>query len=259
VVSRYIDNRIKYFKKKNEERAAARNFGIKVASGEYALFFDSDDIMYANYLQVLNQKINAFQQQPYIIAAKYEFFDDKGDRWPSVLANQPEGWYNQNLFIRANPLACNFCIKLKDNPFKLFPEERALASMEDWLFLLQNLTKSNTLYLIDKVCMAMREHEGRSMADNTTVIKARQVATNWAISNIEFDKSERDELIAYSEYFCSVHYYIDGRRKQAIQKALKAIKSGGVKLPFLLQIPKAIVGRKWISKLKLRSQVMFSY
>ena len=36
---------IRYFYKQNEERGAARNFGLKHAKGEYALFFDSDDFM----------------------------------------------------------------------------------------------------------------------------------------------------------------------------------------------------------------------
>src|SRR6185295_14567616 len=45
---------VKYFRKQNEERGAARNYGLKHASGDYAVFFDSDDLMKPHYLETLN-------------------------------------------------------------------------------------------------------------------------------------------------------------------------------------------------------------
>ena len=45
---------VKYFHKQNEERGAARNFGLKQAKGDYAVFFDSDDFMKPHYLQMLS-------------------------------------------------------------------------------------------------------------------------------------------------------------------------------------------------------------
>src|SRR6187431_742724 len=47
------DTRVRYFQKKNEERGAARNFGLKEAKGNYAVFFDSDDWMQPHYLDTL--------------------------------------------------------------------------------------------------------------------------------------------------------------------------------------------------------------
>lgn len=52
---------IKYFKKENGGLSAARNFGVKQATGEYITFVDSDDYLdekiYENLEKYMNQKI----------------------------------------------------------------------------------------------------------------------------------------------------------------------------------------------------------
>src|SRR5687767_2314894 len=68
------ESRVRYFYKQNEERAAARNFGLRQASGEYAVFFDSDDLMKPHYLATLSGIIDT---NPGIcmLAASYNFID----------------------------------------------------------------------------------------------------------------------------------------------------------------------------------------
>src|SRR6478752_5453877 len=132
-----IEPRLKYFHKQNEERGAARNFGLKQAKGDYAVFFDSDDFMKPHYLGTLN-KIIIENPGVKLLATKYNYNNGEIENHP-IFQDLAEGWYDQTLFLKGNILACNYCIKIGDHNYKFFPTERELSSMEDWLFLLENL------------------------------------------------------------------------------------------------------------------------
>jgi GalNAc5-diNAcBac-PP-undecaprenol beta-1,3-glucosyltransferase len=236
--------RIRFFRKQNEERGAARNFGLKQANGDYAVFFDSDDFMKPHYLQTLHDII---VEHPDIklLATKYNY-DNKGkteyNPWLNTLA---EGWYDQDLFLKGNILACNYAIKIKGHQFKFFPLERELASMEDWLFLLENLTDNN-IFIKDEVCVTMRQHDERSMSNDQNVISARKKAENWALNNLNLSAKSKNTLVAWSHFFCGVHQYLDHKRPAAIKEAITAIKMEGLKKQFLFLLLKSIIGRKLI-------------
>jgi len=58
VVNKYSKKlTIKYFFKKNEKPAIARNYGSKHAKGNYYLFFDSDCIIPPNYFEIINKSL----------------------------------------------------------------------------------------------------------------------------------------------------------------------------------------------------------
>jgi GalNAc5-diNAcBac-PP-undecaprenol beta-1,3-glucosyltransferase len=171
--------------------------------------------MKANYLQILHTviKTNAY---PHFVAAKYSFRDGNGREWPSSMTSIKAGWYGLDTFVKGNMLACNVCVKNANPHLQLFPEERELASMEDWLFLLRNL-QTQKIYISDQVGVVMREHEGRSMANNQKIIAARQKATQWALQHLTLNCRHRKLVQAYSAYFCGIHEYIEGNRFASLQ------------------------------------------
>jgi len=242
------ETRLHFFRKQNEERGAARNFGLKQASGDYAVFFDSDDFMKPHYLQTLH---NIITEHPDVklLAAKYNYDNNGKTEVHPFLESLPEGWHDRDLFLKGNILACNYAIKIKDHPYKFFPPERELASMEDWLFLLENLA-DNKIFIKDEICITMRQHDERSMSNNQKVIEARRKATEWALNKLELPPSKRKTLIAWSHYFCGIHEYLDHKRSAAVNEALKAIKEDGLNRSFLLLLAKSIVGRKLIKSLR---------
>lgn len=59
IVSSYTDKlNIKYFYKENTGVSFRRNYGIKNASGNYYIFFDSDCIIPKNYFEFINNELN---------------------------------------------------------------------------------------------------------------------------------------------------------------------------------------------------------
>ena len=239
---------IRYFYKKNEERAAARNFGLDKASGNYAVFLDSDDLMESNYLSTLADIIRTHPDQG-MVATKYNFIFPDGDQVPSPMQPLKEGFYDFNFFLQGNVLGCNICLKLFDFDYKRFPPERELATMEDWLFLLLN-TRLQPIFIKDIVCVHMQEHPDRSMAQNQVVIKARRNATEWVLKNMSLSNFEAKELRTWSHYFCGIHEYLDGNRKKGIGETVQALWFGGLKRKFALLFIKAIIGRKLIQNFK---------
>jgi glycosyltransferase involved in cell wall biosynthesis len=249
IKEKYIsEQKLIYFKKKNEERGAARNFGLKQAKGVYALFFDSDDFMKPNYLETLN---NIIIENPEVklLATKYNYDNNGNVENHSALLNMKEGWHDQSFFLKGNILACNYCIRIKDHNYKLFPPERELASMEDWLFLLENL-EENKIFIKDKICVSMRQHDERSMSNNQKVIEARIKATDWALDRLKLSVADQRRLIAWSHYFCGIHQYLDDKRSASIREAITAIRGDGLHKQFLFLLIKSIIGRKLIGAIK---------
>jgi len=240
--------RVKYFRKQNEERGAARNFGLKQAIGDYAVFFDSDDFMKPDYLETFNEIIIE-NEGVNLLATKYNYNNNGKIENHPFLQHLAEGWYDQNLFLKGNILACNYCVRIKDPDLKLFPPERELASMEDWLFLLANLVNKK-IFIKDKICVIMRQHDERSMSNNQKVIAARKKATEWALDTLDLSPGQKKTLIAWSHYFCGVHEYLDHKRGAAVKEAIAAIKGDGLQKHFLLLLIKSIAGRKFIRAIR---------
>ena len=241
------NSKIRYYYIQNSERGAARNYGIKQATGIYAVIFDSDDVMHPDYLFTINEKLSLLKGAPInFIATKYQLKEDSGKVHAGGSAGLKEGFYDYKCLLQGNCFGCMYAIR-KDNPgLKLFLEDRKYATLEDWIFILDNL-KNDRLYLIDKVLISVTHNATRSTADNKRVIKVRGLATQWILENVPLTVPEQEELIAWSHYYCSIHYYLDHNRSLSYSEALQAVKKGGIKVKFLFMLLKSIIGRRLVT------------
>lgn len=159
VVTRLHDPRIRYFRKENGERGAARNYGARQARGQYLNFFDSDDEMYPNHLRVVREFV-AVRGEVEFLHTGYEVIDGAGRVVHEFREFPP---LTNELLLHDNPMACNTVFVRRDialaNPFE---ENRALASAEDWELWLR-LASQYPFYGIRATTFCLREHGGRSL------------------------------------------------------------------------------------------------
>lgn len=63
IIQQFNDNRIRYFSKKNEGVAVARNYWIEKASADFICFLDADDYWFPRFLETMNQYIQKLPEQ----------------------------------------------------------------------------------------------------------------------------------------------------------------------------------------------------
>ncbi|HTF21914.1 MAG TPA: glycosyltransferase [Chryseolinea sp.] len=128
VVAEIVDIRLRYVRKNNGERAAARNFGYGMSKGRYVNFFDSDDLFVVS-LEDLRRRICELEYPPVV-------FGDIGNVTAGGLHVEIEprlyDSFTRNL-LHNNFLACG-SVFLDRNILSgcLFNENRMLTTAEDW-------------------------------------------------------------------------------------------------------------------------------
>lgn len=220
------DKRIKFFKKENEERGAARNYGTNKAKGDYITFLDSDDLLYSKYLEEAkyfikkNNSINIFHQL-FEVRSK----DNKLIR--------SADYSNRNAFksliTKGNFMACQgLFLKADFAKSNLFIEDRNLAGSEDYELWLRISTTTN-IVINPVVTSALIDHSDRSVIkiDVDKLIKRKELMLHYLFSN----KLINSKLLKYKKIlkagaysYISLHIALSNQSKKiALKYLFKAI------------------------------------
>ena len=159
MVQTISDPRLRYYKKENGERGAARNLGLAQAKGTYVNFFDSDDIAYTNHLQVAADVI-ASKQYPEVFNLAYDIKAPDG----KLLSEHNHYDGNVEAYAVATKRVSINALFVKTNVARAikFSENRLLSASEDALFLCQ-LCARHTLHYSNTITSTIIEHDSRSM------------------------------------------------------------------------------------------------
>ncbi len=152
-------DKLTYHKKQNGERAAARNFGARLAKGDYVNFFDSDDLAYPVHLQTALDLIAA-KDKPEWLHLGYDFRDPEGNLLQQV--NQLPEVLNERL-VKGNVLSCNNVFIRRDVALQYpFNEDRDLSVTEDYE-LWMRLASRFPLWHTNQISSTVVSHDQRSV------------------------------------------------------------------------------------------------
>lgn len=228
VVSHFNDERIKYFKKENGERGAARNFGIKKAKGNYLTFLDSDDLFKKKCLQIVFKKLD---KQPDLktVAISYNIITPSG----SVIK---EFKHSENItlnkkILKGNILSCHGVFIRREILDEInFSEDRKLSGTEDWLLWLK-LSARYDIIGINEVGVSLVNHEARSVLNfNEKELNNRSKVLLTELKKDEvFIKKNGQRAIQqiknHLNTYIALHLIMSNNKKAALKYFFKGIRS----------------------------------
>tara|TARA_B100000768_G_C11219739_1_gene349942 strand:+ start:142 stop:1023 length:882 start_codon:yes stop_codon:yes gene_type:complete len=221
----FKDSRIKYFKKENAERGAARNFGISKAKGAYITFLDSDDILYSNHLSHAFSVIKS-RKEIQLFHQAYEMVNEKGE----ILFKMNTINENANkIIIKGNVFSC-IGVFISSNIIDdiKFSEDRKFSGTEDWLLWLK-LAAKYKIKAFNTITAKMIHHKNRSVLSfdqdlydyRTKYLVKSLLDDEFFIKN--FGVKSVIKIKAHMLSYSSLHAALNKKKKYAIKYIFKSL------------------------------------
>jgi len=241
VVQNFDDPRILYFKKKNEERNIARNYGIAKANGQYIGFLDSDDFLYNHHLQ---------QAHNFILEKKYPEIIHLNFRITGL--NTSSSFITQNSIknvnkelINENFISCNSIFIRKEifSQFQFLNSKYAILGEDYYLWL--RLASRYKIHLSQEITSAVTEHPDRSL--NKIDVDRLAIGISEIHETLKKDYKfthyygwKSKKYFALNYIFIALHLILQSRKKESLQYLKRA----------LVQFPFSLFTRKFLTVLK---------
>ncbi|MCP9199895.1 glycosyltransferase [Gramella sp. GC03-9] len=234
IIKGYDDTRIKYFYQKNKGVAAARNVGVKESLGDYIIFLDADDELFntaiENFSNVLETKTPGICSGAYIdIFNKLNYPRDKGSYFNNYLINNLSGSYivSKQIFLEVGGYDINLS---QSENWELFIRLVDICDKKGMEILAENFVtfKYNSDHSIEK-----------NLKRNIDTFNSYKYLYNKYKDNSDLGPNL---LFLFSEVSAYNAFKI-GKKKEAIEWQIKAIKEKPFKLKSYIKILRFIVDK----------------
>lgn len=246
VINNINHQKIKYFKKQNEERGAARNYGIRKAKGEYITFLDSDDILYKDYLYNAYESICNKRFPPFFHLG-YEVKKTNGETVFKINNLESNEIY---FLVKGNNLSC-MGVFINQNIVSeySFNEDRKLAGSEDWELWLR-ITAKYGIITDNRISSCIVDHSERSVAhyDEEKLVIRKRLSLKYALSDAlakqKFEKY-KSKLEASCDIYISLHLALSQEWLRSLHYLRRALVND---LSLLFDIRTFVIFKKIIFK-----------
>jgi glycosyltransferase involved in cell wall biosynthesis len=231
IVSQIRSARISYYKIKNSERGAARNFGAGVAKGTYLNFLDSDDMVYPDYLSNALESIQVNSYPPFVHVA-YEIKDEKGKVLSKMNFIKSD---TDKFLIYGNQLSC-IGIFIRREIFEKFRfnEDRNLSGSEDWELWLR-VVANHGIKTDNRISAAMIFHDERSVLNTNErkLVLRKELCLKYAFMDPKVSEvygQYKRKIEAFCDSYIALHLALLGGKI----KPLKHLAKGMIHYPGLI-------------------------
>lgn len=185
IVAGYVaqDARIKFIQQKNQRQAAARNHGLKHATGQYIQFLDADDLLEP---EKFARQVAYLEQYPEvdIVYSNVRYFEtgkvherrfssgDEGERWMPEISGAGKGVLMS--LLRNNIMAVNASLFKRSTVEMVGLFNEKLPPVEDWDYLIRCAVAGARFQYEDAegVRALVRSHPTSSSHDRRGMIRA---------------------------------------------------------------------------------------
>lgn len=225
VVSRF-GPRVHYAYQDNAERAAARNHGLRLASGDYVAFLDSDDVWLPDKIE---QELRRFEQYPEagVVFSDAMFMDESGAPLGPLVRRAYEGNVLRRIvrrnFVHIGAHLIRRRLLLDVNGFN---ETRALSGSEDWEAWVR-LAAVRPFAHVRRATLKYRVHGGSTVSQPQHMERSMITARDLIFSNSDLHERIADlRPHAYSHvHLVLANLYRDAGDLHGMRRHLKAARA----------------------------------
>ncbi|MBX7054537.1 MAG: glycosyltransferase family 2 protein [Pyrinomonadaceae bacterium] len=164
IIVEKFSNSVQYVWQENSERGASRNHGLRLATGEFISFLDSDDLWIPDKVE---EDVKYFQDNPNVGVIFTDAIQINADGEPNKLlkARSNTGLVTDKILENNFVLMATHMVRTElVRSIGGFLEERELSGSEDWEMWVRLSTKTSFAYR-PKATAKIRTHDENSMGN----------------------------------------------------------------------------------------------